>query len=268
VKTATSSPVHVNIRTVKRCLLLVVLVALPSCTPAPPAYESRYVSPTTSAPPSGSLLTTTPPLPEATFADNFDRPDTKIGLGEGWDMRGPFQRTLPLPPATDGFIKGGRYTYVGASTVYAVRQFRGQVRSVGTVGRFRKTGDGAETAMSMAIVPNDNLVTDVIHFAAKRTGWVVQLRRANGVFRLIAEGEFSPTLNLDQDYKFELEATDNSLTVTVPGAHVTKTVSTTGLLGDRAFWEEYPASAHVGVVFDFDTVWAVEDGQPLFPVAG
>lgn len=59
-----------------------------------------------------------------------------------------------------------------------------------------------------------------------------------------------------------LEASSSAVTVRVPGSEVIKDVDTTGLLGDRAFWEEYPTSTPAGVVFDFDTVWAADSGQP------
>jgi hypothetical protein len=252
---------------VKRCLFAaMLLILLASCTREPPAYESNYVPATPSSP--AALLPSPPPVQpsQASFIDIFNRPDTELGLGEGWDMRGPFNKTPPQPPATDGFIKDGHFTYAGTSVVYAVRQFRGTVRSIGTVGRFRKTGVGAETTMSMAIVPNDQLNTDMVHFAASRTEWVMEVRRAHGRFRLVAKGQFSPILELDRNYQFEFEATDHTLTAKIPGAEVTRNVSTDGLLGDRAFWQEYPTRTPVGVVFDFDAVWAVEDGQPLFPV--
>jgi hypothetical protein len=71
---------------------------------------------------------------------------------------------------------------------------------------------------------------------------------------------------LDHDYQFEMEATDNTVTVRVPGSEVTKNAAIADLLGDRAFWQEYAKPMPAGVVFDFDTVWAAEDGQPLFPV--
>jgi hypothetical protein len=255
---------------VKRCqFAAVLLLLLTSCSRTPPAYESHYVEPTTTTPPAVSAeAATLPQPPQASFVDNFDRPDTALGLGEGWDLRGPFNKTPPQPPATDGFIKDNHYTYAGNSVVYAVRQFRGTVQSIGTVARFRKTGAGSETTLSMGMVPNAELNTDMVHFAARRTDWVLEVRRANGLFRLVAKGQFSPTLDLDRDYQFELGATDNTLTVRVPGQEVTRNLSTKGLLGDRAFWQEYTARRPVGVVVDFDTVWAVEKDQPLFPVFG
>ena len=74
-------------------------------------------------------------------------------------------------------------------------------------------------------------------------------------------------LTLDSYYQFELEATNDTLTVRVPGNDVTIKVSTYGLLGERAFWEESPVRTPAGVVFDFDIVWAAEEGQALVPVS-
>lgn len=246
----------------------VLLICLVSCQEQPPAYESHYVPPT-STPLPPPVSSPAPPVtePQASFVDTFDRPDTVLGLGEGWDLRGPYADGFPLPAATDGFISNGSYTYAGDSIVYAVRQFSSTVQRMGTVGRWRKTGDGAETTLAMAITANDQLITDVVHFTANRSDWELTVSRGSGSFEPVARGLFSPMLTLDSDYQFEFEATDDTLTVRVPGNEVTINVSTDGLLGDRAFWEEYPSGTPAGVVFDFDTVWAAEDGQTLFPVS-
>ena len=53
-------------------------------------------------------------------------------------------------------------------------------------------------------------------------------------------------LTLDSYYQFELEATNDTLTVRVPGNDVTIKVSTYGLLGERAFWEESPVRTPPG----------------------
>jgi hypothetical protein len=210
----------------------------------------------------------TPQLPsQGSFVDLFDRPDTALGLGEGWDMRGDDNGST-MPAATDGFIRDGHYTYAGASVVYAARQFRGSVRGMGTVGRFRKIGAGPETSLSMATSPNGELTTDMVQFTANPLGWELRLRRANAGLEPVMKGKFLPNLKLDVDYQFEFEVTDDTVTVRIPGAEVTRNSSTAGLLGDRAFWQEYVRGPPAGVVFDFDSVWAVEDGLPLFPVDG
>jgi hypothetical protein len=203
----------------------------------------------------------------ASFVDKFDRPDTELGLGAGWDMRGGYVDGFPLPPATDGFIRDERYTYSGNSVVYAVRQMRGTVKKMGTVGSWRRVaaGDG-ETTMTMAITPNDMLVSDMVHFSVNRSVWELTVRRGAG-FEPVAEGKFSPTLALDRDYRFDLEVSGDSVTVRVPGEQITTDVDTTSLVGDRVFWEQYPSPVPSVVVFDYDTVWAVEDGQPLVSIA-
>jgi hypothetical protein len=189
------------------------------------------------------------------FLDNFERPNTVRGLGEGWDMR-TYVDSFPMPSATDGFIRDGKYSYAGRSVVYAARQFRGTVRRMGTIGSWKQTSEGGETTLAMAITPNTQLITDMVHFTANRSSWQLTVRRGGGAFEPVASGRFSPVLVLDRQYEFELEATDNTVTVRFPGSEVTKDVSTAGLLGDRAFWEEYIKPAPAGVVFDFDTVWA------------
>ena len=131
----------------------------------------------------------------------------------------------------------------------------------------RKTGDGAETTLAMAITANDQLVTDRVKITANRSDWELTVSCGSGSVEPIAKGLFSPMLTSDSYYQFELEATNDTLTVRVPGNDVTINVSTDGLLGERAFWEQSPISTPAGVVFDLDTVWAAEEGQALVPVS-
>lgn len=235
---------------------LAVVGLLAGCAQAPPEYVSHYSTPTT------ATTTSAAPIPvTGSFVDDFNRPDTTAGLGEGWDLR-TYIDGFPMPPATDGFLRDGHYTYAGASTVYAARQFRGTVRRMGTTGRWRQIGDGGETGVAMAISSNDRLITDMVHFAVNRSTWTLTVRHG-GPFEPVSRGDFSPPLELGRDYQFEIEATDTAVTVRVPGQEVTENVDTTGILGDRAFWEEYIKPPPAGSVFDFDTVWAAEEGQPL-----
>ena len=253
---------------VKRYLAAATIVmSMTSCSHEQPEYVSPYadsVAPsTTSAPPS----TTEAVLPisvEASFVDDFERPDTQVGLGEGWDMRSRDKNILQ--PAADGFIQDGRYTYTGRGSVYAARQFRGTVRRIGSAGRFRSIRFGPETVMAMGITANDQLTSDMVLLTAKRSGWRLTIRRANGPYETVAEGAFDTKLELDRDYQFELSATDDLVSIDVPGTKESHSVSTLGILGDRAFWQEYPTRVPSGDVFDFDILWALEDGQPTFPV--
>lgn len=184
-------------------------------------------------------------------------------------MRGKFTGVYPLPPTSDGFIKDGRFTYAGNDVVYAVRQFRGPVQSMGATGRWRRVREGdVETTMTMAITPNDNIISDMVHFSVNRSTWKLTTRRDSGNFDPIAVGEFSPILTLDHDYEFELQIGDGEVTLKLPdGQVVTRKADVTGLVGDRAFWEQYPTTIPADVVFDYDKVWAAEAGQPLQPVA-
>lgn len=242
--------------------LVAAVLALTACEKSPPDYVSRYTEPSTP----GSAAAAAPPT-MASFFDNFDRPDTQLGLAAGWDLRGPYKGSFPLPPATDGFIRNGSYTYAGKDVVYAVRKFRAPVERMGTVGEFTKTGDGAETGLAMAITPNDKLVFDMVHFAANRSTWALTIRRNGGDFVPVASGAFTPTLDFDRDYVFEIAATDKTITVRVPGQQQTYPADTSGLIGDLAFWEEYPTKLPAGVAFDFDSVWAAEAGQPMSPIS-
>jgi hypothetical protein len=200
----------------------------------------------------------------ASFIDDFNRPDGE--LGEGWEM---LQRLYqPRLPATDGFIRDGKYTYNGTQVVYAVRDLGTPIHTIGTEGSWRRIQDGADTAVALVITGNDNLITDMLHLVVQRHQWGLTVRRNNGTFDPVLTGVFQPPLDLDKPYQFELSATDDTVTVKVPGQVKTAHLSTTGLLGNHVFWEEYlnPDQFPAGSVFDFDTVWATADGQPLIPV--
>lgn len=205
----------------------------------------------------------------ASWVDQFDRPDGP--LGDGWDMRGRREGGYSLPPSSGGFIHDGYFTYAGDSIVYAVRKFSSPVTRIGTMGRWaRSSSASTETVMAMAITPNDKIIADMVHFVATRFGWELSLRRDNGPFNYLVKRPFDPPLSLDRDYVFEMTVAGDSIEVRVPGGGQTVAASTSGLVGNRAFWEEFakPEELPAGVVFNFDTVWIAEAGQPLFPLAG
>lgn len=245
-----------------RIVSLVLLLIVTSCTREPPEYDSTYTpTPVTSV----GVARVPQFVQSASFFDDFDRADTSFGLGEGWDLRGPVVGQDVPPPATDGFIRAGRYSYAGTSVVTAARQFRSAVRAIGASGRWTQTADGSETTMVMAISANEKLVSDMLHFAATRTGWELTSRRNGGPFRTIAKGSYRSKLQLDQEYRFELEVSDSMVTIRTPDKEITRSVASTEFLGIYAFWEEYPRNfprnLPAGIVFQFDRVWAVEEGQ-------
>lgn len=125
--------------------------------------------------------------------------------------------------------------------------------------------------MAMNISANDRLITDILHFAANRSEWQLSIRRSGGAFSTVAKGSYSSKLRLDQDYQFEVEASDAAVTVRVPGREIRTEISTLGVLGDKAYWQEYPTTwpknVDTGVVFEFDAVWAIEEGQAAAPVS-
>ncbi len=119
----------------------------------------------------------------------------------------------------------------------------------------------------MNIFTGDPHDTNTVVFFATRTDWSIKVRQLGRPFNTLAHGAFSPNLEFDRDYLFEFSVTDDAVTVSVPGAeNVTKKVSTAEMLGNQASWQEYPVRPPAAQVFDFDKVWAIEEGQPLFPV--
>lgn len=206
------------------------------------------------------------PQLQASFVETLDRRDTKFGKGEGWETRKrpesdtPIERLQPLPAAEPASTEDN-----SNSTFYASRAFSQTVLGVGAKGSWSRVGRGQETTLTMAISANERLTTDMIHLAANRSVWKLTVRRADGVFAPVASGHFLPLLEQDRDYTFEIAATEETLTVRLPGTEVSKNVPTDGLLGRYAYWEDYSESLPVGVAFKFDTLWAVEDGVPVHP---
>lgn len=248
---------------------LLVACRQPVSYQSPPDLRDPTTSPALALPTSPTTADALPAqeVPtDASFVDHFDRPDTTLGLGDGWDMRGRDWRSypVPLPAASDGFIRTGHYTYAGLSSVYAVKQLGGPVSQIGARGRWTQAGRGSETTMSMAMSPNDLLVTDVVQLAINRSVWELTVRRGNGQIKRVAGGQFSPILQLDHDYQFDMDITDSEVTIRVPNGAAAKEIVSShkaeiaDLRGDRVFWGEDPNGKKAGVVFDFDTVWATK----------
>lgn len=248
---------------------VVLVAALTACTPHPPAAESHYVPESTAAQSAAAQASAAPSSPAfASFVDNFDRPDTALGLGDGWDMRSAPANGYPLPPATDGFIKDNYFTYAGKDDVHAIRAFRGTLKSVGAVGRFRTPGLGGLTLFSMGTAATSDLSVNVVSFISSRTFWVLKMRAANGDDQTVTQGKYAFPLEPNHDYQFELSTDGATATIKGPGLEVTKNLITPIPPGLFGYWRLFPTRAPLGDYFDFKTVWAVEDGQELLPVDG
>jgi hypothetical protein len=253
-----------------RLLPLVLVLATASCADRSVDYQSRYVTP---LPPNTAPVTSSvaPMQPsgeqeQASFVDNFNRPDTIAGIGDGWSMRGDVMRGDPMAPADDGFIRNGSFSYSGANTVYATREMRGLVEGIGTVGRFSPNGDGGETSIGLGISADSRFTANAIILTASRWGWQVRLRRNSEFQPVVMRGEFSPELQLDTVYEFKLAVAEDTITVQAPGIKASRRAPIDGLVGSQAFWMEYVERPPARVVFQYDAVWAAEEGQPLLPV--
>ncbi|MBB2991286.1 hypothetical protein FHR72_002770 [Mycolicibacterium iranicum] len=246
-----------------------LVLATPSCGHELPEYQTRLIQPSESLAPRTTPAASEAPPPQASFFDDFNRPDTAFGLGDGWDLRGaepPTSARALINQAQDGFISSGRFTYAGKDVVSAMRQFRGKVLRVGAFGRWTRAQRGAESTMAIAITPTERLTYDMVHLAVNRSVWELTVRRRGGPLESVATGQFSPILAIDREYQFEVEADERSVTVRVPGREITQKVALSGLLGDHAYWQQYPDRKPAGVVFAFDSVWAAEAGHTLRPV--
>lgn len=258
--------------TIKGLCLISVASALAACTPEPPPYESRNVSPSSAARPTAKPdAAQSDSLPiEASFVDAFDRPDTTDGLGEGWDMRTAQSGEPSLRPATDGFIKDGHFSYAGKSDVIAIREFRAPILSLGADGQFvRRGGSTADTIMMFGTAEDSNIQTNMVIFTSSRTAWGVHLRNqvASSKLKAIASGQYAHPLELGRNYRFLLRISDGQVRITGPSLDVTKPVPSPLPLNVYGFWREYPDRPSAGGIFDFDRVWALEDGLPAEPVA-
>ncbi|MDR3662948.1 MAG: hypothetical protein P4L86_21610 [Mycobacterium sp.] len=250
----------------KSWCLISALLTLTACTPKPPPYESRGTLPpgstSQSAMPGHATADSSPD--EASFVDEFGRPDTTSGLGDGWDLRGMPQNGAPLLPATDGYIKDGHFTYAGKGDAIAVRQFRAPLRSIGTEGQFRRINPARpDTTMMIGTGGDNELDTDVVVFLANRISWELRSRLVKGTLKTVASGNFSHPLELDHVYKFVLSCTGDHVSVVGPGLTISKPLSRPISPGAYGFWRESPNRIPAGEVFDFDKVWALEDGQPM-----
>lgn len=247
-----------------------VLLVLTACTSKPPQYESRQVpvqTPTSQNVNSGPTASASIPI-EASFIDDFDRTDITSGLDNGWVLRGAPIGDSPLPPATDGYVTDGHFTYDGRSDVMAVRQFRAAVRTVGAEGQFRHRDNSiGETSMAIGMAGDSNIADGVVLFVADRISWQVKSRLANGKLKTVATGGFAPPLERDHAYRFVLSCTGDHMSVTGPGLSISKPLAVPIPPGSFGFWREYPTRTPAGEVFDFDKVWALEDGQPTVPNA-
>lgn len=261
-----------KLATTKSLCLIGVLSTLTACTPEPPPYESRHApSPNTSRQTPKPEAAQPDSLPtEASFIDQFDRPDTTNGLGEGWDMRTAQSGEPALRPATDGYIKDGHFTYAGKSDVIALRQFRAPILSLGAEGQFvRRSGSTADTIMMFGTAEDSNIQTNMVIFTSSRTAWGVHLRNqvASSKLRALASGQYAHPLELGRNYRFLLSITDGQVRITGPGLDVAKSVPAQLPLNVYGFWREYPDRPSAGGIFDFDKAWALEDGLPAEPVA-
>lgn len=209
-----------------------------------------------------------PPQSGASFVDLFGRPDTVLGLGEGWDMWGIRNQDFSLAPATDGFIRGGAFTYAGHANVIASRRFRSPVFRIGANGRWAQPGAEPESSAVLGIAANDDLLHNMLQLSASRKGWSLSVRRDGRPIRYITGGEFSPLLEVNRNYTFEITiANQGQVIVRVPGDTETVKVGTKGLDGDRGYWGLYTDKDKfpIRTAFSFDSVWAGEDGQTLSP---
>lgn len=243
---------------------LLGVLAVSGCAPEPPPYTSQYTPPPPIASPPPALAA------GASFVDLFDRPNTESGLGGGWDMRESADYSPILPPTTDGLIADGHFVSSGSIPVYAARTFRSVLRRVGAEGRWTRaesnSAGGSDEKLVIAITANDRLKSDLVQLVASPVGWEVATRRNGGTYRREMTGKFDPPLEFNREYRFEMDATNGSVTVRVPGTERKGNVGTAGLLSERGFWELASGKEQPSGKFAYNAVWAGEQDQPMSPL--
>lgn len=169
------------------------------------------------------------------------------------------------PVETGAFVRNGHYVSSDDSGVYAVRAFRGTVRRVGVEGRWTRVGEGGDETLVMGITADDGLESNLVQLTVTQAGWTVSKRRDGADPQVVVKGKFTPPLEVNRTYDFELDAADGTVTVRVPGTEKKAKLGTIGLLSGRAYWQHYsePAEVPIGAKFCVDMVWVAEQGQPL-----
>lgn len=189
-------------------------------------------------------------------------------------MRGAADGKEVVPLATDGFIRSGHFASSGLyaspndSSVYAIRVFDETVRRIGAEGRWTRIGAGGKETLALAIAANDSVKTDLLQLTVRVDGWEVSARRGRDRRRTVMGGKFDPPLELDREYRFEMDAGIDEVTVRLPGVRRKGRVGTVGLLGNRAFWQLYaaPAALPMGEKVSVNMAWVAVDGQPISPL--
>ncbi|MEN4450259.1 hypothetical protein [Mycobacterium sp. SM3041] len=240
---------------------MALVAGLAACARQPPPPQSHYVPDATPTQAAVVQAPDSPGSPQvASFVDNFDRPDTDFGLGEGWELRGVPSTGFVLPTTKDGFIKGNYFTYGGTDDVLAIRTLRGTLKSIGAVGRFRMVGLGGLTIFTMGTSGDSDLSANNVSFVSSRTYWALKVRATDGVDKTVAQGQYAVPLELDRDYRFELDTDGVTATVKGTGLAVTKPLPTQITPGSVGCWGLVRSRSPLGQFFDVKTVWAVEDG--------
>lgn len=126
------------------------------------------------------------------FSGDADTLDGDIGAG--WDLRGPYVASYPLPAATKGRISTGKVVADQGDVLYATRVLSSPIHHMETVVSWSDTGGGgAEASFAMFATADPDIINNMPHHTLDRNQMYIG-KRENGEFPIpvLATYNFSP----------------------------------------------------------------------------
>lgn len=178
-------------------------------------------------------------------------------------MRGKYAGSYPLPAATDGKIASTAFTATVGSlsaynAVYAVQTLASNATRIGGAVRWETTGTGnTDGTFALIISPNDNYISDMLHFTLNRFVWNFDIRQSNGTIENLRTATLATPLSLSTVYRFEMAVSGNTVTITYNGISYSITDSRiSALVGKYCTWEIFYAQATASTTVHVEEAWA------------
>ncbi len=187
------------------------------------------------------------------FFDNFQRADTSPGslgsasCGVTWDCRGPYTTGYPLPPATAGQVKSGRFVSAPNSIVYAIAHLSKVVRRVEATFLWDNSSAHAGLQIGTILIsPSANLIDHMRHVTFTHQQALIQKRLNGGAFQTIAQLDCPWGLLDGQAHTISVETSGNHVTVSMDDMSVTmRDGDASAIIGNSFAIENYSTSQDV-----------------------
>ena len=215
---------------------------------------------------SGGVYTITPPAGYATITkiegykldfvkDWSGDADTSDGDVPGFDLRGPYAGSYPLPAATKGKISGGKVVAGQGDVVYVTKVFDEPLHYMAAIVSWTDTGGaGAEATAAMFATSDPNVISNMPHHTLDRDTFKVGKRIGGGSIVVDATYNFTPN-PAENGTQFPVRhSTSKGGTVTLAVRNSERMDYTDADLADggvvevglRGVWEIYQPSATAG----------------------